>query len=175
LLSCILLSGCVAPKAFEARFKGVETRVEKIGENLKTLADTKADTTTVAEEIGEVRNEINQTTQVAEKLLDWHDTIVAENVNYGGAGWVVLGSIGLTAVFLGTGALIIYILIRKASNLKAMLKLVTGAVSSSPESIQKAIKTEIKRETKENGQRKLRENLRDFTQTVKTFANAKCD
>jgi hypothetical protein len=137
-IACIAMCGCasVAKDAITTRIGSAEANLE----NLEKLVDQKADNTVTAERIDEVRNEITQVTKVADTLVKWKTSVQAETINYGGAGWVVLGSAVIIMIFLGAFGLLIRMLLKKIH----LLKFVTGAVKRADPDTQKAIKKAIK-------------------------------
>ena len=128
-----ICNGCVSPGAVQAKLNLLEHKVEQ-----------KANNDVVAEQIEEVNNKIEQTTQVAEKLVEWRKSVQAETINYGGAGWVVIGLILMVIVFLGAIGLFIMWGFKKYIKYKGMLSLVTTAVHKSSPDTQKEIKRQIR-------------------------------
>ncbi len=126
--------GCMSPGAIKAQLSVLSQEVSQ-----------KADNDVVAEQIGQVNNRIEQTTKVADNLLKWQKSIKADTINYGGAGWVVLGLILMVVVFLGAIGLFIMWGFKKYVKYKGMLSLVTTAVHKASPDVQKEIKRQIKR------------------------------
>lgn len=106
--------------------------------------------------------------KVAEEITIWKKTVQAETINYGGAGWVVIGSIFIVTIFLGAFVLMIRMLLKKTN----LLKLVTCAVQKTDSHIRKAIKDQISEEVSNGGPFKAhhKQQLRQFTEKVGTFA-----
>ncbi len=143
LLFCVL-PGCVAPEAIKTDIQGIRNDMGQ----MEKLIEQKADNSVVAERIDQVNNRIEQTTQLAERLSVWQKSVQAETINYGGAGWVVVGTGVIVLIFVGAGLLLIRAFMRRGS----MLNLITTAVQRvgkrSPETIC-AIKEQIHEEVKE--------------------------
>jgi len=119
LCFCVLPC-CVSPGA-------VKTDIASIKDNfnqLEKVVDQKADSRIVAEHIEEVRTEITQTAQVAENLSVWKKKIEAQTVNYGGAGWVVVGTGVMALIFVGAGLLLIRAFMKRGT----LLNLLTSAI-----------------------------------------------
>lgn len=140
---CVGLS-CVSPEAVKTDIQGIRNDMGR----MEKLIDQKADNSIVAEQIDQVNNRIEQTTQVAEELSLWRKNIQAETINYGGGGWIVLGTGVVVLIFVVAGFLLIRAFMRRGS----MLNLITGAVQRvgkrKPETIL-AIKEQIHEEVKE--------------------------
>ena len=98
-------------------------------------------------------------TQVAENIDLVHKTIQAGSINYSGAGWAVLSAGVVVILFLGAGALGLYLLLRKITSLKSMLHLVTDAVQGTPAEVQDAVTTRI--------QERVADNATVFTERTK--------
>jgi len=133
----LFLSGCVAPDAIKAKIGALEQRLEQ-----------KADNSVVAEQIEEVNNKIIQTTKI-----------------YSGAGWVVLGLLLMTVIFLGAIGLFIRWLFRQVFKYKGMLSLLTQSIHKCPSETKKAVKQQIKVEAKKS--KKHSQNKVNLSQQVK--------
>lgn len=153
-------SGCVSPNAVRAKLGALEAQIEQ-----------KADTKIVAEQVEHLHTQIEQTTQVAEKLVEWKKSIQAETINYGGAGWVVVGTSIIVIIFLGAGFLLIKTIIKRS----VLLKLLTQTIYNSEEHVQSAIKKQIKHEVSNGGEFKPqdKEELKRFTKKMGTFIENK--
>lgn len=167
--SLCFISGCVAPGAVQAMAKiaTVENKLDK----LEKIVEQKADNSVVAERIDSVNNKIEQTTQVAEDLSLWRQRIDNQGtINYGGGGWVVLGTGVICIIFVGAGLLIVRAFMRRGT----LLELVTCAVQklgkNNPEVV-KLFKQQLKKEVS-NGSFKDKDMkaLGDFARKRKTFS-----
>lgn len=143
LLFCVV-PGCVAPEAIKTDIQGIRNDMGQ----MEKLIDQKADNSVVAERIDQVNNSIEQTAQIAEELSVWRKSVQAETINYGGAGWVVVGSGVIVFIFVAAGFLLIRAFMKRGN----MLSLITSAVQRvgkrSPETIH-AIKEQIHEEVKQ--------------------------
>jgi len=106
--------------------------------------------------------------KVADTLVSWKSSVQAETINYGGAGWVVIGSIFIVTIFLGAFVLMIRMLLQKTN----MLKLVTCAVKKTDRNTRQAVKDKITEEVSNGGPFKPhhKHQLRQFTEKEGTFA-----
>lgn len=144
IISCLIFSVlpcCVSPNA-------VKTEIATVRDNLSRLekvVEQKADNNIVAESIDQVKNEIIQTTQVAENLVSWRKTVEAQTVNYGGAGYVVVGTGVIVLIFVGAGLLLVRAFMRRGTLLNLVTEAVKQAESKSP-GIAKAVKDCIRQE-----------------------------
>lgn len=168
LIFCVLL-GCVSPEAVKTDINGIRADLG----SLENLVDQKADNSVVAEQIDEVNNSIEQTTQVAEELSLWRKSVQAETINYGGAGWVVVGTGVMALIFVGGGLLFARAFMRRGR----LLKLVTGAVKNagknSPELVH-TVKGQLEKEVEEGRcTHNCVEELGHFTKKVGTFSEQK--
>lgn len=138
LIGCfaLLLTSCVSPGAFKADVATVRDNLNK----LEKLVDNKADTSIMTEKIDSFRQEINQS------LLHMNKTINNSGTIHGGAGWVVLGLILMTVVFLSAIGIFIKWLFTKMCKYKGMLRLVTTAVHKSPPDVKRAIKQQVRKQ-----------------------------
>jgi len=174
IILCCLAAGCVSPEAIKTE---VETEIKAeiqgvkndMGE-LEKVVEQKADNTVVAEQVDEINNKIEQTTQVAEELSVWRKSIEAETINYGGAGWVVLGTAIMACIFLGTGLLLVRAFMRRGR----MLTTLTGAIKSAGDwspNVVKTIKMELETAVKEGKCREQdRKDIGHFAKKNGTFA-----
>lgn len=161
LLFCVL-PDCVSPEAVKTDIQGVRNDMGK----LEKLVDQKADNTVVAEHVDEINNRIEQTAQVAEELSVWKKTVQAETINYGGAGWVVVGTGVMALIFLGAGLLLIRAFMKRGS----MLSMLTRAVKSSGKATSSTIKQQLKKCVHEGYHCDHdRKNLGNFAKKVGTF------
>ena len=168
LLFCVVL-GCVSPDAVKTDIQGVRNDMGK----LEKIIDQKADNTVVAEYVNEINNRIEQTAQIAEELSLWKKNVQAETINYGGAGWVVVGTGVMALIFLGAGGLLIRLFIRRGT----MLSMLTGAVKrageESPYTVQH-IKRQLKECVHEGDFKEVhRQSLGNFAKKVGTFSKQK--
>lgn len=115
-----VLPGCVSPDAVKTDIQGIRNDMGV----LEKIVDQKADNTVVADSIDQINNKIEQTTQMAEELSLWRKSIQAETINYGGAGWVVVGTSVVVLIFVVAGILLIKAFMKRG----AMLSLVTRAI-----------------------------------------------
>ena len=138
LIGCfaLLLTSCVSPGAFKADVATVRDNLNK----LEKLVDNKADTDIITEKIDSFRQEINQ------NLLSMTKTINNSGTIHGGGGWIVLGLILMTIVFLTAIVLCIKWLFTKMTKYKGMLQLVTTAVHKSPPDVKRAIKQQVRKQ-----------------------------
>jgi len=106
--------------------------------------------------------------KMANEMSVWKKTVQAETINYGGAGWVVIGSIFIVTIFLAAFVLMIRMLLQKTN----MLKLVTGAVQKTDANTRKAIKDKITEEVSNGGpfKRHHKHQLCNFVKKAGTFA-----
>ena|GEM_PF-5431899 len=163
-----LTTACVAPDAVKAKVGVLESKLEK-------LTEQHADTQFLADKIESIENETHQTTQVAETLLEWKESVQAENVTYGGAGWVVLGAGLIVALFLAAGLLLLLVFVKRAKTNGNLLKLVTCAVQKMSPDVQREVKRQIECEVTNSGPFKPRDKaaLAQFTRENGTFADQK--
>ncbi|KKN91277.1 hypothetical protein LCGC14_0221450 [marine sediment metagenome] len=166
LLFCVL-PGCVAPDAVKTEIQGIRNDMG----SLEKIVDQKADSTVVAEQVGEINNKIEQTAQIAEELSLWRKDVQAETINYSGAGWVVVGTGIMALIFVGAGLLLIRAFMKRGS----LLTLITCAIQKvgkhSPDTV-KAIKKQLKIETLNGGPftEQDRKNLGNFAKKKGTFS-----
>ncbi len=137
IIATILIAtfvSCVAPNGI-----GIEVAA------LQHKLSQKADSNVVSKNIESLTQEVNQISETTANLMNWKKTINAETINYGGAGWVVLGLILMVMVFLSAIGLFLYFVFRYVSKYKGMLSLVTTAIhKSNPETIVE-VKKQIKK------------------------------
>ncbi|KKN98969.1 hypothetical protein LCGC14_0142140 [marine sediment metagenome] len=168
ILFCVLLS-CVSPEAVKTDIQGIRNDMGV----LEKIVDQKADNTVVADQIGEVNNRIEQTTQIAEELSVWRKSIQAETINYSGAGAVVIGTSIMAVIFLGAGLLLVRAFMKRGN----MLSMLTGAIKDvgkdSPDTVSK-IKGELKKCVALGDYcEKDRKNLGHFARKRGTFVGQK--
>lgn len=172
LLFCVV-PGCIAKDAVRTEIQGIRNDMGQ----LERVVDQKADNTVVAEQVDEINNKIEQTAQIAEDLSLWKKSVQAETINYGGAGWVVVGTGVMALIFVGAGFLLIRAFMKRGS----MLSLLTCAIHKvgkySPETVH-AIKKQLKDETSyylSSFTEKDRQNIGRFAKKNGTFAEQKVD
>ncbi|RLC89012.1 MAG: hypothetical protein DRJ03_00180 [Chloroflexi bacterium] len=143
---------------------------------LEKVVEQKADNTVVAEQVDEINNKIEQTTQLAEELSVWRKSVQAETINYGGAGWVVVGTGVIALIFIGAGFLLIRAFMKRGSLLTLLTCAVQKVGKRSPEAVQ-AIKEQLKAEVSNGGPftEQDRKNLGHFAKKRGTFAEQKPD
>lgn len=169
LLFCVLPC-CVSPEAIKTDIQGVRNDMGQ----LERLVDQKADNTVVAEQVESIHNKIEQTTQIAEQLAVWRKSVEAETINYGGAGWVVVGTGIMAIIFVGAGLLLIRAFMKRGSLLTLLTCAIQKAGKASPETV-KTIKNQLRTETS-NGGPFTTEDLQalgDFAKKMGTFAEQK--
>lgn len=168
LLFCVVPS-CVAPEAIKTDIQGVRNDMGQ----LKKLIDQKANNTVVAEQVEQINNRIEQTTQIAEELSLWRKSVQADVINYSGAGWVVVGTGIMALIFVGAGLLLIRAFARRGNLLTLLTCVVQKVGKRSPEAIQ-AIKSQLKQEVADGRfSEQHRKNLGDFARKRGTFAEQK--
>lgn len=169
LFFCVL-PGCLAPGALKTDVQGIRNDMGQ----LEKMVDQKADNTVVAEHVDEITNRIDQTAQIAEELSVWKKNVQAETINYGGAGWVVIGTGVMALIFIGAGFLLIKAFMRRGNLLTLLTCAVQKAGKRSPETVQ-VIKEQLKAETSNDGPftEQDRKNLGDFAKKKGTFAEQK--
>jgi len=123
--------GCVAPEAVKMEIQGVRNDMGK----LEKIVDQKADNTVVAEQVDQINNKIEQTTQIAEELSVWKKTVQAETINYGGAGWVVVGTGVISLIFVGAGLLLVRAFMKRGSMLTMLTRAVKNAGKEEPATV----------------------------------------
>lgn len=165
---CVVL-GCVAPEAIKTEIQGIRNDVGA----LERLVDQKADNSVVAEQVEQINNRIEQTTQIAEELFVWRKTIQAENIKYSGAGWVVVGTCIMALIFVGAGLLLIRAFMKRGNLLTLLTCAVQKVGKRSPEAA-RIVKEQLKQEVvggrfKEQD----RQSLGEFAQKRGTFCGTK--
>lgn len=164
MLFCVL-PVCVSPEAVKTDIQGIRNDMGQ----LEKVVDQKADNKVVAEQIGEVNNRIEQTTQIAEELSVWKKSVQAETINYGGAGWVVVGTGVMALIFVGAGLLLVRAFMRRGNMLTMLTRAVKNAGEDSPDSVD-AIKHHLKRCVQEGHFCEAdRKNLGHFAKKKGTF------
>ena len=94
-------------------------------------------------EIQGIRAHMNGLEKVAEELSVWKKNVQAETINYGGAGWVVVGTGTIVLIFTVPGFLLIRAFMRRGNMLTLLAKSVKDAASDHPQGIL-AIKENLK-------------------------------
>lgn len=138
LLFCVG-PGCISPEAIKTDIQGIRNDMGR----LEKLVDQKASNTIVAEQVDEINNKIEQTTQLAEELSVWRKNVQAETINYGGAGWVVVGTSIIALIFVGAGLLLIRAFMRRGNLLTMLTRAVKKAGEDWPDTVV-AIKKQLK-------------------------------
>jgi hypothetical protein len=159
-------SACVSPDAVKTDIQGIRNDMGQ----LESVVDQKADNSVVAEHVDRIENNIEQNAQIAEELSVWKKSVQAETINYGGAGWVVVGTGVMALIFLGAGLLLVRAFIHRGSLLTLLTCAVQKAGKKSPE-IAHAIKRQLKEETSNGGpfSETHRKNLGHFAKKKGTF------
>jgi hypothetical protein len=141
--------------------------------SLEKLIDQKADNNVVADQIGEVNNRIDQTTQLAEELSIWRKNIQAETINYGGAGMVVVGTGVMAIIFIGAGFLLIRSFMKRGNMLTLLTRAVKNAGEGTPDTVT-TIKQHLKYCVNEGhcSEQDVK-NLGSFAKKAGTFAEQK--
>lgn len=164
-LFCVM-PGCVAPEAVKMDIQGIRNDMGQ----LEKVVEQKADNTVVAEHVDEINNKIEQTTQIAEELSLWKKSVQAETINYGGAGWVVVGTGVMALIFVGAGLLLIRAFMKRGN----MLSMLTRAVKKSGKDTVVTVKQNLKKCVHEGYHCDHdRKRLGDFAKKVGTFAEQK--
>lgn len=165
LLFCVVPS-CVSPEAVKTDIQGIRNDMGQ----LEKIVDQKADNTVVAEHINQINNKIEQTAQIAEELSMWRKNVQAETINYGGAGWVVVGTGVIAFIFVGAGLLLVRAFMKRGN----MLSMLTRAVQKSGKNTVITIKQNLKKCVSEgyHCDQDIR-NLGDFAKKAGTFAEHK--
>lgn len=164
-LFCVM-QGCISPNAVKTDIQGVRNDMGQ----LEKLVDQKADNTVIAEQVDQINNRIEQTAQIAEELSVWKKNIQAETINYGGAGWVVIGTGIMALIFVGAGLLIIRAFMKRGNMLALLTRAVkisgTGTITTVKEKLQRCV-------DKGHHCDRDRKNLGYFARKVGTFAEQK--
>jgi len=164
ILFCVLPT-CVSPEAVKTDIQGIRNDMGQ----LKSVVDQKADNTVVAEHVGRIENNIEQNAQVAEELSVWRKSVQAETINYGGAGWVVVGTGVMALIFVGAGLLLVRAFMKRGNMLTMLTRAVKNAGKDSPDSVD-AIKHHLKRCVQEGHFCEAdRKNLGHFAKKKGTF------
>jgi len=154
---------CIAPEAVKMDIQGIRNDMGQ----LEKVVEQKADNTVVAEQVGAINNKIEQTTQLAEELSVWRKSVQAETINYGGAGWVVIGTGVMALIFAGSGLLLVRAFMKRGN----MLTMLTRAVKTSGTSTVLIVKNKLKKCVDEGYHcDQDRRNLGDFAKKKGTFA-----
>lgn len=160
------MQGCISPEAVKTDIQGIRNDMGRF----EKLVEQKADNTVIAGHIDKINNKIEQTTQIAEELSIWKKNVQADTINYGGGGWIVMGTSLMAVIFIGAGFLLIRAFIRRGSMLTLLTSVVKKVGKSSPEAV-RAIKKQLKAETSERDRR----DLGRFANKMGTFAEQKGD
>lgn len=165
ILFCVM-PGCVAPDAVKTEIQGIRNNMEK----LEKVVEQKADNIVVAEHVDQINNKIEQNAQIAEELSVWKKSVQAETINYGGAGWVVVGTGVMALIFIGAGLLLVRAFMKRGN----MLSMLTRAVKNSGNDAVIAVKQNLKQCVHEGHCcDQDRKNLGDFAKKAGTFAEQK--
>ena len=123
----------------------------------------------VESEIAGIRNDISSLESVAEELSVWKKSTQADTINYGGAGWVVVGTSSIALIFLGSGLMLVKSFRKRGKTLHLLTSTVKSVGQDFPDTIQK-IKNQLKREVA-SGEflERDRKNLGDFARKAGTF------
>lgn len=159
LLFCVL-PACLSPGALKTDVQGIRNdmgRLEKIVDQNSTVVAEQVDT-------------IEQTAQIAEELSVWKKNIQAETINYGGAGWVVIGTGVIALIFVGAGLLLVRAFMKRGN----MLTMLTRAVKNSGTDAVIEVKHNLKKCVHEGHHcDKDRKNLGNFAKKKGLFAEQK--
>ena len=165
----MICAACISPEAVKTDIQGIRNDMGQ----LESVVDQKADNSVVAEQIGEVNNRIEQTTQIAEELSVWRQSIQAETINYGGAGWVVMGTGLMALIFVGAGLLLVRAFMKRGNMLTLLTRAVQRVGLEDPRTILN-IKKSLKLCVHEKGLcDQDRKNLGNFTKKKGTFVEQK--
>jgi len=160
--------GCVAPEAIKTDIQGIRTDMKR----LEKVVEQKANNTTVAKHVEGIHNSIEQVTQVAEQLSLWRKSVQADTINYGGGGWIVLGTSVMAVIFIGSGLLLVRAFMKRGNLLTVLTRTVQKVGESSPEAVH-AIKKQLKIEVSNGGPftEQDRKSLGHFATKRGTFSN----
>lgn len=165
----MLLAGCVSPDAVKTEIQGVKNDFSR----LEKIVDQKADNKVVADSIDTVNNKIEQTTKIADELALWKNNIQADTINYGGAGWVVIGTGVVVLIFVGSGLILVRGFLRRGTMLKLLTTAIQDAGTNAPNSVV-AIKHHLKECVKlREFDEKDRQALHSFVKRKGTYAKQK--
>jgi|GEM_PF-4449650 len=98
LLFCVVL-GCISPEVVKTEIHGIRNDMGQ----LEKVVEQKANNTVIAEQVDEINNKIEQTTQLVEELSVWRKSVQAVQAikdQLVGAGVMAL-------IFIGAGFLLI--------------------------------------------------------------------
>lgn len=121
----------MSPGAIKTEIQGIRNDMGK----LEKIVDQKADNIVVAKQVDQINNKIEQTTQIAEELSLWKKSVQAETINYGGAGWVVVGTGVIVFIFVGAGLLLIRAFMKRGTMLSMLTRAIKNAGKESPETV----------------------------------------
>lgn len=166
----ILFSGCVSPNAVKLELATVRDNLNK----LESLIDNKANTKIVAGIIDDFRQEINQ------NLLSINKTMNnSGSIQYGGGGWIVVGTGVIAVIFVGAGLLLVRAFLKRSSMLTLLTRAIRNAGENDPDLV-RVVKRHLKKcvidsDSIEETDRleQDRKNLGDFTKKMGTFAEQK--
>jgi len=162
----VVILGCVSKEAVKMDVQGIRNDMG----TLEGIVDQKADSSVVTEQIGELHNEIKQTTQVAETLLEWKKVIQAKNITYSGGGWIVLGTGVISFIFVGAGVLLIRAFMKRGNLLTLLTCTMQKVVKDRPH-VREAISDQLDKEVNNGGKfhKQDKEALAQFCRKVGTF------
>ncbi len=127
----------------------------------------------VKTDIQGIRNDMGQLESVAEELSVWKKSVQAETINYGGAGWVVIGTGAMALIFVGAGLLLVRAFMRRGNMLTMLTRAVKNAGEDSPDFVH-VIKSHLKRCVREGHFCEAdRKNLGHFANKRNNFAHTK--
>ncbi len=95
-------------------------------------------------EIQGIRLEMEGIEKVADELSVWKKNVQAETINYGGAGWVVVGTGVMALILVGGGLLLVRAFSSRGSMLTLLTKAIKNAGEDSPDVVVQ-IKRQLKR------------------------------
>jgi len=169
VLPFCVMQGCILPEAVRTEIQGIKSDVS----SLEKIVDQKADNTVVAKQVDQIHNRIEQTTQIAEQLSLWRQRVEADTINYGGAGWVVVGTGVMALIFVGAGFLLIRAFMKRGNLLTFLTYAIQKVGKSSPD-IVSTINRQLKYEV-DSGKfsKQDKQNLSKFVRKHGTFAEQK--
>ncbi len=127
------------------------------------------DAVKVSAEIQGIKNDMANIEKLADEMFVWRKSIQAENINYNGAGWVVL----VVTVFVGAGFLLIKTFMKRGTALHLLTCAVQKAGKIDPSTVHK-IKHCLKQEVVTGRfKEEDRKNIGNFAKKKGTFAKQK--
>lgn len=127
----------------------------------------------VKTDIQGIRNDMGQLENVAEEFSVWKKSVQAETINYGGAGWVVIGTGVIALIFVGAGLLLVRAFVRRGNMLTMLTRAVKNASEDSPDFMH-VIKSQLERCVREGHFCEAdRKNLGHFAKKKGTFVGQK--